>query len=285
MNNILNCNMLIQELDTGLKTSMILPLWLDYHIFDELKANYCRTNSNMTVIDWDKSDVLNYLGTYFPRSYVEAYCIFEKYFEDNRTSFACKEVISIFDFGCGTGGEIIGLLSVLSELHENLKQINICVLDGNQHSLRLYENILSVFQSQTHLSINSRIIPVVIDDFYDLSILESVISTRFDIIITFKAICEFVTKQQFEQDNPYEHIAKTLLPKLENDGVMLIVDVTSFNDVSQEWLPQMMDTGLSNVGCNVIGKNSGYNQYFSISHSRKQNDLSKIAWRIIKNIK
>jgi SAM-dependent methyltransferase len=235
----------------------------------------------MTVIDWDKAKVLNYLGTYFPRSYAEAYCIFE----NHKLNIASKQEISIFDFGCGTGGEIIGLLSVLTKQYENLKQIEVCVLDGNQHSLRLYENVLAAFKSQTQVCIKSRIIPIIIDDFYDLSVLESIISTQFDIIISFKAICEFVTKQRFEQNNPYEHIAKTFLPKLTNNGIMLILDVTIQNDVSQEWLPRMMDTGLNNVNCNVIGKNSGYNQRFLVSHSRKQNDISKVAWRIIEKIK
>ena len=56
-----------------------LPKWLDEYIFTQLKANYCPSCSDMTVIDWDKSNVLNYLGTYFPRSYAEAYCIFKRF--------------------------------------------------------------------------------------------------------------------------------------------------------------------------------------------------------------
>ena len=43
-----------------------LPQWLDEYIFGDLKANYCCSNSDMTVIDWNRSNVLNYLGTYFP---------------------------------------------------------------------------------------------------------------------------------------------------------------------------------------------------------------------------
>ena len=45
--------------------SVTLPQWLDHLIFEELGAKSCRSNSDMTVIDWDKKDVLNYLGTYF----------------------------------------------------------------------------------------------------------------------------------------------------------------------------------------------------------------------------
>ena len=72
-------------------------------------AKYCCSNADMTVIDWDKSDILNYLGTYFPRSFAEAYCIFTSYFELEKNTWSRKNQISVFDFGCGTGGEIVGL--------------------------------------------------------------------------------------------------------------------------------------------------------------------------------
>ena len=66
---------------------MELPLWLDALIYDELKAQYCPRRSNMTNIDDDMEESLNYLGTYFPRSYVEAYCIFSDYFQKHDSEF------------------------------------------------------------------------------------------------------------------------------------------------------------------------------------------------------
>ena len=42
-----------------------IPQWLDVYIYAELKANYCCSNSNISVIDWNRKNVLNYLGTYF----------------------------------------------------------------------------------------------------------------------------------------------------------------------------------------------------------------------------
>lgn len=259
-----------------------LPTWLDDLIFKELGAKYCRSNTDMTVIDWDRRDVLNYLGTYFPRSYAEAICIFNSCFEKHNFNFENKEEISIFDFGCGTGGEIIGLLMVLTAKFEKIKNINVFAFDGNQHALRLYEKVLRKLKKYVQVTIESKLIPYSLDDFYDLSILDSVISEQFDIVISFKAICEFVTKQQFELNNPYKHITETFLPKLKNEGIMLLVDVTSFNNISQEWLPQMMDKGLNSINCKIIKKNNGYNQSYFVSHSMKCNDVSKIAWRLIK---
>ncbi len=262
---------------------MELPKWLDDLIFKELKAQYRPQYSDMTNIDDDKEKTLKYLGTYFPRSYVESFCIFSDYFNSKKSDFADKEELSIFDLGSGTGGEIIGLLTVLDEQFPNLKKVSIVALDGNQHALRIYEKLLSDASNHIHLEVVNNSAPIIIDDFYDLHVLDRVLDNKFDLIISFKAICEFVTKDQFEQQNAYEHITKFLLPKLSDNGLLLLEDVTTYNDTSQEWLPKMMDRGLLSIGCNVVGRNEGYNQTYHITHSHCHNDRSKVAWRMIKH--
>ena len=259
-----------------------LPQWLDNLIFEQLGAKYCRSNADMTVIDWDKNDVLNYLGTYFPRSYAESYCIFSDYFKNNSEQFVNKTELSIFDFGCGTGGEIIGLLTALSENFPNVKNAKIVALDGNQYALQQYDTVLLELKKHIELKIESHSAQLRIDDFYDLNVLNKVVKRKFDLIISFKAICEFVTKQQFEQQNAYEHVSKFLLPKLTENGVILFVDVTTYNGTSKEWLPKMLDKGLTATNCHIVDKNEGYNQSYSISHSRIANDVSKVAWRMIR---
>ncbi len=259
-----------------------LPQWLDDLIFKELKAQYSPRRSNMTNIDDNMEESLNYLGTYFPRSYAEAYCIFNDYFQQHDSEFANQEIISIFDFCCGTGGEIIGLLTALSEQRPEIKEIRIVAFDGNQNKLRLYEKVMDRFQETTSFQIRNRIIPDRIDDFYDMSIIESLITDDFDIILTFKAICEFVTNQQFEAKNPYLHFVQTFLPKLSPKGIMVIEDVTSINNTSEEWQSKTMDDGLLNVKCNIVDRNNWFYQIYTITHSHKPSDVSKVAWRIIK---
>ena len=258
-----------------------LPQWLDNLIFEKLGAKYCRSNADMTVIDWDKNDVLNYLGTYFPRSYAESYCLFSEFFKNHLEQFVNKAELSIFDFGCGTGGEIIGFLTVLDEQLPNLKKVRIVALDGNQDALLLYEEIIAAYQRRTRIQIDS--IPAHLHiDFYKLEVLDGIMCEYFDIIISFKAICEFLTKRQFEERNAYEHLVRFLLSKLDLNGFLLLEDVTTFNDTTDEWLPKTMDRGLSAIPCRVVAKNKGYNQSYYITHSHKQNDISKVAWRIIK---
>ena len=267
-----------------MQNSVTLPQWLDNLIFEKLGAKYCRSNSDMTVIDWDKNDVLNYLGTYFPRSYAESYCIFCEFFNNYPNHFVDKKRISIFDFGCGTGGEIIGLLNAISECMPQINTVHVVAMDGNHHSLRLFENVIAEYTTRTRLCVIYRIMPLTIDDFYDLRVMNSVLSDNFDIFMSFKAICEFVTKERFEQQNAYTHIANTFLPRINNDGIMVLADVSTYNNVSQEWLPMMMDEGIRHSSCRVVLRNEGYNQTFTVTHQKRTNDFSKIAWRIIQKL-
>ncbi len=259
-----------------------LPKWLDDLIFNELGANYCPRYSDMVNIDDDKEKTLNYLGTYFPRSYAEAYSIFGFFFKKYKDHYSGKTELKIFDFGCGTGGEIIGLLTAIEKHLTEIKKVEVVGLDGNTYALNLYDRIIKKFQGQTDLQVTGLSNNLKIDDFYDLHILESVLKKKFDLIISFKAICEFVTKEQFERKNAYEHIAMCLLPKLNDGGILLLEDVTTYNGVSQEWLPMMMDKGLKTIGSNILLQNDGYNKSYTITHSRKSNDMSKVAWRMIK---
>lgn len=257
-----------------------LPEWLDNYIFNDLGARYCRSNSDMIVIDWTPDKILNYLGTYFPRSYAEAYCIFKQYLQTTR-SFEIDDSLSLLDFGCGTGGEIIGIATAISETRPNVKVLNVKAIDGNQYALNRFDDVKDEFNKRHSLQIVSNPSALKIDDFYDLSILDSVLNANYDIVISFKAVCEFVTKQQFDEKNAYECLAKFVLPKMSELSVMLLVDVTTKNNVVYEWLPDMMDRGLKNAGGSVIGRNPYNNVSFVVNHSRQQGDISKVAWRMI----
>lgn len=166
-----------------------------------------------------------------------------------------------------------------------MQSINILALDGNNFALRIFERILKQYCTKSSVFITYKVIPLKIDDFYDLSILDNVFTQKFDIVLSFKAICEFVSKQCFKQNNAYTHLAKFFLPRITEDGILLLADVTTYNNILQDWLPHMMDEGLAKANCNVVAQNNGYNQAFFVTHSRKKDDISKIAWRLIRNNK
>lgn len=273
------------ESTTIIERRIVLPKWLDSFIFDDLSACYCRQNKDMVVLEWDKDEIKKYLGTYFPRSYAESFCIFSNYLsKESRVYKNCQE-LSIFDFGCGTGGELIGFIMAVVKHLPNIKKIVIRALDGNTYALRDLECILEKTSQVLHLDIESYLIPFIIDDFYDMKMVDNIITQSYDFIISFKAICEFVTKQQFEQQNPYEHIINLFMPRLSSKGVICLADITSFNAVSQDWLPIMLDNAAKTCNVDILYQNIGFNEDYHISHRCYTNDISKIAWRIYKKQK
>ena len=273
------------ESTTIIERRIVLPKWLDSFIFDDLSACYCRQNKDMVVLEWNKDEIKKYLGTYFPRSYAESFCIFSNYLsKESRVYKNCQE-LSIFDFGCGTGGELIGFIMAVVKHLPNIKKIVIRALDGNTYALRDLVCILEKTSQVLHLDIESYLIPFIIDDFYDMKMVDNIITQSYDFIISFKAICEFVTKQQFEQQNPYEHIINLFMPKLSSKGVICLADITSFNAVSQDWLPIMLDNAAKTCNVDILYQNIGFNEDYHISHRCYTNDISKIAWRIYKKQK
>lgn len=257
-----------------------LPEYLDSFIFGHLDGKYCRCNTDMTVIDWGAKEICNYLGTYFPRSFAESYCIFKHYLTHSE-AFKGAENLKVLDFGCGTGGEIIGFATALAECRPDIKTLKVRAIDGNQYALNRFEDIKDEFNRVNALQIDSTPSAIKIDDFYDLSILDAILDYNYDLVISFKAVCEFVTKQQFDEKNAYEHIANFMLPRISDDGCMLLADVTTKNNVVREWLPDLMDNGLQMAGASVIERNISNNEAFIVNHSRKHKDISKIAWRLI----
>lgn len=270
------------ESATIIERRIVLPTWLDTLIFDDLSASYCRQNKDMVVLDWNFDDIKKYLGTYFPRSYAESFCIFSKFFSKEKKVYGNCQELSIFDFGCGTGGELIGFIMAVTTQLPNIKKISIRALDGNPYALRCLECILENTSKVLCIDIESKVIPIVIDDFYDMDIVTNVMTQSYDFIISFKAICEFVTKQQFEQKNPYEHIINLFIPKLSSKGVICLADITSFNAVSKDWLPVMLDNASKACNVDILYRNSGFNEDYYITHTHHRNDTSKIAWRIYK---
>lgn len=262
---------------------VVLPTWLDTLIFDDLSASYCRQNKDMVVLEWNFDGIKKYLGTYFPRSYAESFCIFSKFFSKEKKVYENCQELSIFDFGCGTGGELIGFIMAATKQLPNIKKISIRALDGNSYALRCLECILEKTAEILCLDIESKLMPVIIDDFYDMQVVEQIITQSYDFVISFKAICEFVTKQQFEQKNPYEHVINVFMPKLTSKGVICLADITSFNAVSQDWLPAMLDNASKACNTDILYRNSGFNEDYHITHTHHRNDASKIAWRIYKN--
>lgn len=281
--------------------STVLPNWLDSYIFKELggvySPDYVRYEYNL---DLSKEEVKTYLGTYFPRSYAESFCIFDNLLSNDNyfSEIQQKREFSILDFGCGTGGEIIGLLMALTKYHPNLNSVNILALDGNHYALRRLESIIEQFKLHYPYSINLIVGPIAVSDSSDIELMGDVIQGSFDYILSFKAICELISKKRV-LDNAYKYIAEILASKLTIKGIMVILDVTVRSPLIGTFYPIFMNNGLrefvnkSNNSFKTLIPLSCYRhergctqecfsqRLFKITHSRKNNDLSKVSYRIL----
>ena len=265
--------------------SIMLPQWIDRVVYDELGGRYCPRREDMLNINDDYEQTINYLGTYFPRSYAEAYFIWRKILAENEL-FHDRNMIRVFDFGCGTGGEVIGMADAINDCLPQVEIIDLVAFDGNHYALQTLQRIISRHIERGNCpNIILHSIPFKVDDFYDLTVLTEVIESKyrqFDCILTFKAVCEFVNRRQFEQKNAYRHIIDTFTPFLGSAGMMLIEDITTYSDVDEKWLPTMMDEGIRGTSLTLQCRNEGYNVSVRVSHSRRNLDTSKVAWRLLK---
>ncbi|KAF0236875.1 MAG: hypothetical protein FD181_2382 [Prolixibacteraceae bacterium] len=280
--------------------SIILPAWLDSFIYDELGANYApdyvRYEYNL---DLSKEEVKTYLGTYFPRSYAESFCIFDNLYCNAKYYSVMQEKseISILDFGCGTGGEIIGLLTVLNKHLPDLKKVTILAIDGNHDALRYSNKIVEQFKLQCPYKIEYNVGPIAISDCSDVEIMDEIVKSSFDYILSFKAICELISKQRIT-GNAYQYVAEILAPKLTETGLITLLDVTVKNDMIGTYYPIYMNQGLRHflidaetfktlipLPCHKFEDSCTQlcftQRIFKITHSRKINDISKVSYRIM----
>lgn len=278
--------------------STTLPLWLDNIIYNEFDAIYePRPEDVMTNPDKDYDFAKLYLGTYFPRSYAEAYCILGMLMDNKNYCQILNGLanLSILDFCCGTGGEIFGLISILTAKLPNLKSIRIDAFDANPDYVRFLFHISRKYKGNIEVSINPQCL--FIQNEQNLQDVISSTNTHYHIILSCKALNEFIQHDVFPNENIYNKIARTFLPRLADEGILLLSDLTHKDKKYGVFYPEVMNNGLNSLLRSDNRYKSLYpyscffyehhcpNCYmqdiFYISHSKKRMDISKIAYRII----
>jgi hypothetical protein len=284
-----------------LKTNTRLPAWLDKFIFKDLKADYApdfqKFSSNL---DLTEEENLKYLGTYFPRSYAESFCIFDNLFQNKVIEKTCqqKEGINILTVGCGTGGDLMGLLVAIAKYFPKTKTLNIHAIDGNENALSILSRIISKYEDQSNKRINLELQQSVFSDIagIDLSALK-INAIRFDFILSFKMVCEIISKGRGAYDNSYYDFVKKFVPLLSHDGICILTDVTTkpehstFNPILMNRqvnsaLQELKDyQTLLPLSCNLYEKQCDIECFcqkiFTVSHSKYSNDKSKVVYRVI----
>lgn len=198
------------------------------YIFEELNAvNQPDPKKAKYNLDNDEEESKRYLGTYFPRSYRESCEIFVNIFDclSKYGYFNFKDnKINILDLGSGSGGQLFGLLHILTKKMTQEQEINVFSIDGNEIALDIQKKIFKYVSEKkiykhrvrhhTYLKTfdnGDNLTEFLKKEFYDI-----------DIILSFKFISELLRCEQ----NAYTSVLKSAEDILSPNGIMAIVDVT-----------------------------------------------------------
>lgn len=284
----------------GTLADVDLPNWLDRYLFFDLGAKYSPNHSRFEYnLNLNTGEIKVYLGTYFPRSFVEVKSIFEEFSQNsNYLSLVGERTsVSILDLGCGTGGDLFGLLSFLEKYEPSLESVKLLAIDGSQMALRIFEKIMAEFKKHSRLKIDYRIGPVFIESENDLNLISDVLSDKYDLILSCKAICEMLAKRRIK-NKAYKQTASMLSSKLTDKGIMLIEDVTIKSPATEKFIPYMLNAELNEfvaendefatiypTACKDKESKCINGCFFKkeirVTHSAKNNDISKIIYRLI----
>ena len=287
-----------------LKTNTRLPSFLDDLIFNQLNAEYSPDFKRFEFnLDLTKDESKKYLGTYFPRSYAESFCIFDNIFENKyfQNTIFKKKTLNVLSVGCGTGGDLIGLLTVIEKYCNLNNTINIWAIDGNDNALKILTRIVDFFKITSKKKINLNTLQLLINSEtgnYDLK--NEITKLEYDFITSFKMITEIISAGKGKADNSYFQFLKTFAPLLTETGLLVLLDVTTKQEHNNTFNPILMNDQVKSalkelkkfktllpLSCSlhesVCCAMCFTQQQFIVSHSKRSNDISKVAYRIIAN--
>ena len=284
-----------------IKSETRLPKWLEKYVFENLQAKY---EPDFEKFDYNlehlTEELLIYLGTYFPRSFAESFCIFDDVFSNKafNIEISKKNELNILDIGCGTGGNLIGLLTAINKHYSNIQTINVWAIDGNFDALEILKSIINQFIGNYSININYNLLNETFKELNEISKSFDIIPCKsFDFIMSFKTIVEMISKGNGLNNNSYFKWFDLTSDLLNSNGLAIIVDVTTKTDYS-DYLPLLLNEQsrkfvkdnslfkiLSPLSCNCYSHTCNnhcfYQHEFYVSHRQKNKDASRIAYKII----
>ena len=226
-------------------TNKELPEWLHEHIFDKLGAREKPDHDEFKLnLDSGTEKNNDYLGTYFPRSFAESFCIhqnlfsYKPYFELLKN----RESLRILSFGCGTGGDVVGLIWAIAIMLPNIRDLDIVAFDGNSLAVDHLSDILDLEPIKKRFNIQKRCVPLPINSMDDLNHYTSHLGNGYDIILSFKFVNELMQMGILGKDG-FEVLAKKLAPLLTVEGLMTLLDVRAV--YCGEWQPKNLNKAIS----------------------------------------
>ena len=200
-----------------------LPTWLYIYIYGDIRAH---NNA-----DWEKAqqnlhntheENIDYIGTYFPRTFTEVCRIISKLKQDTSyfDTIESQKNIRILSAGCGTGGDVCGLIHAIHTVKPQAS-FEVSLFDGNSDALEICRNVLH------DLSVHENICITIKQDIIreiqskkDFKEIRENLSEQ-DIIITSK----FLNEVLGYFPNAYYHFVKKFSKLLSTEGIMILNDV------------------------------------------------------------
>ena len=187
----------------------------------------------------DEAEVKNYLGVYFPRSFVEAYEICTDLFAEKNIDSMLKDKkgIYILDIGSGSGGNLMGLLWRLKEMNFINKVVGILSIDGNNISLDYQKKIIKIFFPCLALETRKENFISEKDFKIKMNRILSEYGFQFDIVTSFKFVSEM------QSCDLYKIIVKLVSRYLKEDGLFILNDLTCeySNSNGELFIPRVMN--------------------------------------------
>ncbi len=193
----------------------------------------------------NETDNIQYLGTYFPRSYKEAYVILKDlilFFVKN--NYFKHKNLNILDLGSGTGGQLFALLHIIEEEVNTPLNINIFSIDGNQNALDIQKQIYNdIFK---HKKRHKIYLYTTLKEFKNNIDIYNFLTTfnNIDILLSFKFLSEMLRYDT----NIWYSVLKAGNEILKPNGIICFNDVSMKIEIKdksyEEFIPIYMNNNV-----------------------------------------
>lgn len=190
-------------------------------------------------------------------------------------------------------GEILGLVTAIGK-HFPFTKINITAVDGNKEALLILKDIIEKIPNN-NLKVELSTVCQMLSCKNDLDALNNG-RNEYQFVLCDKMICELISKDILPS-NAYAIMTKTLSSHLHENGLLIILDVTTKDGQTGLFYPQLMNHSINDfvyksndietllpLSCASYHHCTDYcfmQQTFSISHSHKSNDESRVCYRVL----
>lgn len=211
----------------------VFPDSLDHYIYDVAYGIYKIQGESY---NQDTITVEEYLGTYFPRTFMESQSLFYELLKNNviKSAFKKKKNLKILDIGTGPGAPFILGLTWALKRHGIFKILECDLIDRKQEHLDCAEQTLKLFVKEAKI--------IQFKHEFELTgsfkeEIESLVAKKFDIILTSKMCIEFYNRGI---TNAFSDLLAYYDSYLENDGIGVINEVTKPSDQNKLFMSKKL---------------------------------------------